>query len=567
MPPRFRTGLAFLLATSPALAGTPRPPAEVAAEVDREIDAKLAAAKVPASPAAADAEFLRRAALDLTGKLPTPEKAAAFLDSSDPDKRGKLIDGLLADPAFGERFAAHWAELFVKRNDTAGKLNRGPFVAWLAAEFNRGTGWDRAVTEMLTAGPDNPASLFLLTSREKDIAPNRVAGTVGALFLGVQLQCAECHRHPVTKEWKREDFWAMAAFFSRTKVVDKSKDQNGLTAVQDVAESPRIFVPRGDPKKPPPPPGDFLPPGVLEIPDATDPQARVGRARAKVLGASEPAVLPEAGSYRVPFAAWVTAADNPYFAKAFANRVWGYFLARGFVNPLDDMHGGNPPSHPAALAVLTREFTAAGFDLKYLVRCVCLTKAYGRTSAVAAGNESDVTLFSRAPVKAVRGPTLLAMMDQVLGKPRGGIDPKVKPEKGAPKYVPTADLLDTAGYDESPDEFTSGVPQALRLMNAMLPGRTEAVGTLIAATGPEREKALKELGRTLMTTGSAVPPADRAAREKAVEWVYLATLSRRPTSAEAKAVGTFLDAHPTPAAGYDALLWVLLSSPEFVTNH
>lgn len=186
---------------------------------------------MPPSPAASDAEFLRRAALDLTGRLPAPEKAAAFLDSTDPNKRAKLIDELLADPAFGQRFAAYWTELFVKRNDTAGKLNAAPFRTWLAGEFVRGSGWDRVVTDMLTAGPGSGASLFLLTNRENDVAPNRVAGSVGVLFLGLQLQCAECHRRPTTREWKPEDFWGLAAFLARTTTRTRGRTRAAIATV------------------------------------------------------------------------------------------------------------------------------------------------------------------------------------------------------------------------------------------------------------------------------------------------------------------------------------------------
>ncbi len=563
MRPWLSTLAAVALLADPAFAAPPRPPAEVAAELDREIDRRLAEAKVPPSPPASDAEFLRRASLDLTGRLPTPERAVVFLDSSDPDKRGKLVDELVDSPLYGQRFAAYWAELFVKRNDTAGKPNAAPFREWLAGEFNRGAGWDEVVAAMLTVQGDAPEKLFLLTNKERDIAPNRVAGTVGALFMGVQLGCAECHRHPVTKAWRREDFWGTAAFFARTRATEK-KDAKGQKSVviEDAGESPRAFVARPDPKKPPPAPGDFLPPGVVEIPDATDPMKRVGRAPAVYLGAG-PADLGPTGSHRGPFAAWLTAPANPFFARAFANRTWSVFFARGLVTPVDDMHADNPPSHPGALDVLARELAAAGFDGRHLARSVCRTRAYGRSSAAAPGNENDTTLLSRMPVKAVRGPALLDLHDQVLGTPRGSIDPQVKVAKGEPKPTATRDLLDTAGYDESPDEYTAGVPQALRLMNTVLPTRTAAAAAMIARTGGPADKAAKDAERSVKGPGTAVP-SQPLPRERAVERVYLALLSRRPTPAEASAVAAFLDARPG-AEGFDGLLWALASSPEFVS--
>jgi len=532
-------------AAGPAAAGQPRPPSVVAEEIDREIDARLDAAKVPPSPPAGDAEFCRRVHLDLTGRLPTPERVVAFLDSKDPDKRARLIDELLDTPEFGQRFADYWTTLFVKRNDANARINSAPFRKWLAGRFNEGAGWDRMVTEMITAGGDiAPASLFLLTNRENDLSPSRTAATVGVLFLGVQVQCAECHRHPFTRDWRREDFWGLAAFFSRTHLVAKSKDANGLPVIHDVDESPRVFVPRPDPRKPPPPPGEHLPPGVLEIPDATDTMKRVGRARARYLEGDE-ADLGETGSYRVPFAAWLTSGDNRYFARAYANRMWSYFFARGLVNPVDDMNPANEPSHPAALEALRRELVASGFDTKHLVRCICNTRAYQRTSAVAAGNENDSTLFSHAAVKAVNGPVLFGLLEQVLGKPKGAVEKAVRGDgdrkKGGSAARSTLDLLDTAGYDESPDEYTAGVPQALRLMNVVLPHWTAPLAEQLARSGGEPERV--------------------------VERLYLLTLSRRPTPEERKEVAAFLAARKDPAAGYAGLLWVLLSSPEFVTNH
>lgn len=517
-------------------AGEPRDPLPVSARVDQEIDRRLAEAKIPASPLADDAEFLRRVCLDLTGQLPSVDRAAAFLDSTDPDKRRKVIDELLDSPAAGARFAATWAELFLKRNDANQRRDPTAFRKWLANQFNQNAGWDQMVRAMITARGTDAAILFLLTNAEKDIAPARTTGTIGALFLGIQLQCAECHRHPAVKEWKREDFWALAAFFSRTRL-DKEKG-NANKGILDVEESPRVYVPRGDPKKPPPPPGDFLPPGIIEIPSATDPTRMVGQAKARFLEGAE-ADLPAEGPYRVLLADWVTGAENPWFTAAAVNRVWAGFFSRGFVNPLDNMTAENKPTHPAALELLQGEFVRSGFDLKHLMRCICNTRAYQRTSRALPGNENDQVLFSHMAVKAIRGPVLLALLEQVLGKS----PPEKAPTGGnnSPRPKTTAMLLDTAGYDESPDEYTGGVPQALRLLNTVLPDRTAARATVLAR---------------------GTDPCD-----KTVETLYLTTLARRPRADEMREVKAFLDKQGDPVKGYAGLLWALLLSPEFVSNH
>lgn len=294
-------------------------------------------------------------------------------------------------------------------------------------------------------------------------------------------------------------------------------------------------MPRPNLRVPPPQPGPFLPPGVIEIPAAADPMKRVGRAPARLLG-GEPVQLPETGSHRAPLAAGVTGRDNPYFARAYANRMWAYFLARGFVNTVDGLGPAAVPMHPAAPAA---KFAASGFDPKHLVRVICDTRAYQRSSLTLPGNSNDTALFSRAQVKAVRGPVRLDLMDQVLGRPRNGLDPKV-PEKTGTSPTPTADLVDTAGYDESPDEYTSGVPQSLRLMNALLPGCTAAAGTLVAEAGATPKSSAAKEAERLAPPGSVVPTKGLS-RAEAGERIFLATLTRRPTPTEAAHVAAFLD--------------------------
>jgi hypothetical protein len=395
---------------------------------------------------------------------------------------------------------------------------------------------------MITAQGEAPATLFLMTNRERNISPSRTAASVGALFLGIQIQCAECHNHPITRDWKRKDFWGMAAFFARTRVPEKEKGKDKPSdippGIRDVDESPRAFVPRPDPKKPAPPPGDPLPPGVLEIPDATDPMKIVGRSTARFLEGEAPDLGPT-GSHRQPFADWLTSPDNRYFARVAVNRTWSYFFARGFVNPVDDMGPDNPASHPAALDRLTREFVAARFDLRYLARCICNTRAYQRTSAVTEGNETDTALFSHMSVKVIEGPILLALLDQVLGKSKLP-EPTGDRKKGSSATRPTADLLDTAGYDPSPDQYTMGVPQALRLMNVVLPGRAR--------------RFAEQLVRS------------RMGQQQVVEHLDLAALSRRPTAVERREIEAYFSRQEAPATGYAGVVWAVLASPEFVSN-
>jgi hypothetical protein len=253
---RIFVGIAFGSVVPPSMAGTPpaesrasrdRNLLEVAAAIDREVDRSLAAEKVPASPLADDAEFLRRAYLDITGRIPSVENARAFLDSREPDKRRKLIEELLASPHYGEHFGNGWRNLIVPRDPYA-VLQRppdpSPFARWLADEFNQGRGWDQIVAAMLTAqgpGASTPQNIFLNYNANANGAPQApdITRTISGLFLGVQLQCAECHKHPYDK-WQQTDFWGIAAFFgrlgrSKREVLEGSRRRLLLMAMRKVS--------------------------------------------------------------------------------------------------------------------------------------------------------------------------------------------------------------------------------------------------------------------------------------------------------------------------------------------
>src|SRR5262245_30709362 len=233
----FRFAIVALVAAAAARADEPKslkpvkppPPQErhpvrevspVAAAIDRGIDRRLADAKVPASPPADDAEFLRRAFLDLAGRIPSWQRAAAFLDSPDPDKRTKLIDELLASLDFGQHQADLWRPLLAPRDPSNTKPQIDRFGPWLAAEFNRNRGWDKLAADMLGFTgevKDRPASTFLMANAMgAQPKADLLAGATGKVFLGVQLQCAECHDHPFAP-WKQTDFWGIAAFFGKLR--------------------------------------------------------------------------------------------------------------------------------------------------------------------------------------------------------------------------------------------------------------------------------------------------------------------------------------------------------------
>ncbi|HEY1186511.1 MAG TPA: DUF1549 domain-containing protein, partial [Gemmata sp.] len=197
--------------------------AALAKVIDSEINKRLAEAKLTASAQSTDDEFLRRVALDITGVIPTAERAKAFLDDRSPDKRAKLIDELLADPHFGRRMADIWAAKLFPRDSANRFVLKEPLYKWLEAEFNKNPGWDKFVTSLVTATgtvADNPAVTYFLANRSVD----KLTDTTAQHFLGIQLQCAQCHNHPFTS-WKQTEYWGMAAFYGKVKA-DNPKNAN-----------------------------------------------------------------------------------------------------------------------------------------------------------------------------------------------------------------------------------------------------------------------------------------------------------------------------------------------------
>lgn len=516
-------------------------PLAVAQKIDREIDAGLAASKLPASPRAGDAEFIRRLYLDIAGVIPPADKVSAFLASQDSDKRARLIDELLASPDYGLHFADLWCD---RINVKDLPIYREPFVGWMAGSLNAGRGWDEIVLDLLTAegrfnfitrgkrlGSDQPQALFLLLNTEegqgKGPNPAWLAGESGRLFLGVQIQCAECHDHPFTPSWKQADFWGLAAFFGRVRSENQGQQQ-GL----HWHESP---APANEPVS------IAIPPTSLKNVGQTIPGRLLGQDQQYEPASSE--IL------RYSLARWITAADNPLFAKATANRAWAHFFGRGLVNPVDDLREDNPPSHPAILDLLASELRTSQFDLKHLIRCLTLSQAYQRTSQPLPENEDDNTKYSHAAIKTMSPGVLYDSLQAATGWPdlKVGLPERKTKLTVISLFTPREVFVDffrsSQGEEADPLEYEHGIPQALKLMNAAQLNRVAPVVQRLVASG--------------------------ATRDEVVEQLFLTTLARRPSAAEAKSMAQFLDRRADESAEQQssAVLWVLINSAEFVSNH
>ncbi len=517
---------------------------DLAKTIDAQIDAALSKAAITASPLATDAEYLRRACLDLTGKVPTYERVNAFLADTDVQKRSKLIDELLDSSDFGKHFAAIWADMLIKRDaDTNRGLNTDAFTKWLAKEFNDNKGWDKIVTELMTASgkvEDSPQSLFVLANQDNNqVSPAKLTAATANLFMGLQLQCAECHVHPTVDTWKQDDFWGMAAFYGHVKFErDGDKVPRApIVAVKEVGKQPE---PRGKAAKQ----GEKAIPAndVIAIPDPTDSKKTTGTAKAKLFEANKPANLGTKIPYRPTLAEWLTSPNNPYFARATVNRFFAHVFARGLINPVEDMGPNSKATHPELLDALAKSFAANQFDVKFLLRAYCSTNAYNRTSKPNESNLEDETLLSHMPVKIIGARELLDSIQLVTAKSAPRELQRFR-EKMAPKGVTApatgVRFFDKREYEDEATEFSYGIPQLLKQMNT---GMTNANGPVSRFAKPGRDRA------------------------DVINDLYLTALGRSPSSSELDRFDRFAIGRDTNKL-YQDIFWALLNSAEFVSNH
>jgi len=481
--------------------------------IDQAIQARLSSEKVTPAPPADDAEFLRRAYLDITGVIPPADKVAAYLDSKQPDKRARLIDELLASPHYGRHMGDIWQELLLVQRDIFSRgLPAEPLADWFAQGFNSNKPWNQQVADLLTSTgtqQQNGATTLFLALRSRD----KLTDTVCRAFLGIQLQCAQCHNHPFPT-WKRTDYWGMAAFFAKVDDGAPAKLFKGLTP--NVVEASTVRTKR-------------LPDSAL-------------KSSPRFLGGQTP-TLNSNDPYRPVLAQWLTSEQNPYFAKAMVNRVWAQFFGRGLVNPVDNLRDDNLPSHPELFDALARQFARSSFDVKYLVRAICSTQAYQRSStATKESAEADVPYVSMT-IKVMTPEQLFDSLATVLGPPE-------HPKKGGGKKAKAPSPVSRAGFVEffRPGEgadqgaYPAGIPQVLQLMNSEWTAKISAF-----------------VNRTVR--GDRSPARNN-------EILFLATLSRRPTAAESRRLEEYFQANSSnPTKAYSDIVWALVNSSEFTLNH
>ncbi len=495
--------------------GGPRRP-DLAARIDAHLAARWAEAKIRPTAMADDGEFLRRASLDLAGKIPTAAEARDFLDDPDPGKRAALVDRLLDSSAYAARAALLWRQLLLPEAADQGRVALGGLEAWLHKKIEEEAGYDRIVREVLSVrlgGGENdrmvgsatepsPAAFYVTRGGK----PETLASDAARAFLGLRVECAQCHNHPFAR-WKREEFWGLAAFFAGVP----QQAEDGVVAVG---------TPREDPDR-----RELKIPGTSTV------------VKAAHLDRSPPAWRPRAGTRQV-LAEWITAPENPYFARAAVNRAWARFFGNGLIDPVDDLDAEGDPALVELLDEVASQFRTHGYDLKYLIRALMATRAYNLSSADVAGTRTPTgpTLFARMPVRGLSPGQLVDSLAQATGADLG---------ENRPRFL---ELF--AERDVPPTESQTSILQALTFMN----------GTFV--DGATRTETGDVIGAI-----AEAPFHDTADR---VEVVFLAVLTRRPTPEERSLVIRYIERHEGEADRARALsdaYWALLNGPEFRTNH
>jgi hypothetical protein len=538
--PRLSLAVAILSAlAAPALAEPP----PLHERIDRAVAAGEKDFDKNAAAPASDAEFFRRITLDLTGTIPTAAEARAFLKDSAADKRARLIDRLLASPEYARHMQDVFDVMLMERRPD----KNVPRVAWqdyLRTSFADNKPWDVLVREILSAdGTDpkiRPAAKFAL---ERSGDPNLLTRDISRLFLGMNLQCCQCHDHPLVDHYKQADYYGIFAFLNRTFLFPDKK--NGAVLAEK-AEGDVTYQSVFDPKKETKKSGPVVPGGIA----IKEPVLEKGK-EYEVAPANGVRPVPKF-SRRAQLAGQVATRDNVQFRRNIANRLWALMMGRGLVHPLDLDHPANPPSHPQLLALLADEIGATKFDVRHFLREIALTKAYQRSSEPRAGApEAEVTSLTTAHLKPLSPEQLAWALMQATGltdaerKALGKGATEALHSRLGGNVAPFAATF--GGKPGNPEgSFEATLDQALFLVNGKL-----VRGWLAPRTGnlTDRLAQLKDAGAV-------------------AEELYLSVLTRMPTDEERKEVADYLKAPAADrAAALQELAWALLASAEFRFNH
>ncbi len=487
--------------------------------IDEFVFAKLKKLRIPPAVICEDHIFLRRAYLDIIGTLPTVEESTAFLNDAAPDKRDKLVDALLQRPEFSNVWAMKWAE--VLRVATIANVmdpkGMHRYNDWLRQAITSNVPMDQLVRDLLSAEGGNftnPASNYYLVERD----PVMISENVAQVFMGIQLKCAQCHNHPFER-WTMDDYYSFAAFFAQIGRKGSSDPREQIIFNSNSGGVKNINS------------GQTMGPKFL---GGAVPEIKGGEDRRAVL------------------AAWLTSPENPWFARNIANRVWDHYLGAGIVNPPDDVRVTNPPSNPELLDEIGRRMVEYNYDLRKLVRDICTSYTYQMSTQPREEGISDERNFAYAKLRRMTAEQMLdaicVVTDTVVkfpNLPKGARPAEVANGRSGIYFLdvfgrPARESVCTCDRSNSPT-----LAQSLHLING------DTMGNAIKS--PE--------GRLARLVKAETPT------EQVLEELYLASVSRKPTTEELATMKQHIDATEDKQAALEDVFWTMLNAKEFIFNH
>jgi len=509
----------------------PNPPANNF--IDRLVFDRLEKLRIVPSDLCDDETFLRRVTLDLVARPPTVEEYEAFMADPSADKRAKKIDELLATTDFADYQAGLWGErLRIIGGNYApqGTVIKAAdkFATWIRDQLRANRPLDQFVAEMVTASGPNivngPANLYTMLVHKPRPEPKQLAADFSQVFLGVQIQCAECHNHPFDR-WTMDDYYGFVSFFTGVKW------KPGVEPREK-----RIYWKETN-----------------RVPNPVDGKPR----DAKTLGAVEPVGVE--GDPRPALAAWLTSSDNEIFSKNLANRIWAQFLGRGIVEPVDDMRVSNPPTNAPLLDALSKRLVELKFDLRAFVRDICNSRVYQLSVQPTPSNAGDTRQFSHAHLRRLRADVLLDSVVSVTGVRRNL--PNWPAGTKAVEYYPRS-----SGGTEGPhvgDPFFATFGRSTR--GTICACETKSNPTLSQAM----HLVVGDTVRDRLTKGGVVKSLieTKATPEEIVTGLFICTLSRKPTPEELAGFVEMAAGTPKDPVVYEDIFWSMLNSTEFLFNH
>lgn len=486
---------------------------------------------LPPSNVCDDATFLRRVTIDIAGRLPTLDETKAFLASTGVDRHEKVVDRLLASEDYAYHFASKWSSVLRNRRKSDKddpKITRA-FHDWIKGSLHTNVPFDRFVRDVLTVSGPQTEHPQVVWYREVPKINDQVED-VAQLFLGQRITCARCHHHPFEK-WSQQDYWGLAAFFSRVEFKDPPAPKKEKGMKETPARPPMVVLHK---------------PGMAQ---ALNPRTNA-MVKPTGLGAKTLDLAPDVDP-RGKLLDWMTDPSNPYFAKTLANRYWKHFFGRGLVEPEDDMRVTNPPSHPELLDGLAKSFIASKYDLKKLVRAICTSHVYRLSAEPNAHNADDLRNFTRYQPRRLSAEVLLDSIDDVTGirstfkgMPAGTRAIRLPDNQADSYFLSVFGRPDFASACECERSGDSNLAQSLHLVNS-----TDVLNKI--AKG--RASALVK---------------DKRSHADKIEELYLIAFSRPASAAERQILLAYLDRNTANVQrAYEDILWSVLNTKEFMFNH